>query len=80
MRHPSKGANLRFNPISEFLHSGYKKIKTDTSAKKQTDILFDERGRSSYSVIFILISEVQHSDFGLKLLRNPFLKTFDGDM
>ena len=47
----SKGANLRFNPISELLPSGYKKIKIDTSVKKQTEILFDERGRSSNSVI-----------------------------
>ncbi len=54
----SKVANLRFNPISEVLQSGYKNIETDTSVKKQTEILFDERGRSSYSVILILISEV----------------------
>lgn len=59
----SKGANLRFNPISEFLPSGYKKIKIDTSVKKQTEILFDERGRSSNSVILLLISEVRHSEF-----------------
>ena len=77
---PSKGANLRFNPISEFLHSGYKKIKIDTSVKKQTEILFDERGRSSNSVILLPISEVRHSEFWLKFLWDPFKTTSDGDM
>ena len=42
------------------------RIKVHFRNKKQTEILFDERGRSSNSVILLPISEIRHSDFGLK--------------
>jgi hypothetical protein len=59
----SKGERLRFNIISEFLYSVYMNKNINISVPKQTDILCEVRGRDSYTLFFVRISELTNSDF-----------------
>jgi hypothetical protein len=59
----SKGERLRFKNIYEFLYLVFLNKNIDISVQIQTDILFEERSRASYTLVFCLISELVSSDF-----------------